>query len=207
MSWESALALSAICFFAMASPGPDFIVVTRSAIAYPRKQALVTALGIAAGCLLHAGYCIVGLAVIVAQSIVVFSFIKYAGAAYLIYLGFKGLTAQDGKNQSEAAPVPRSPSMSSAFVEGFLCNALNPKCALFLLSLFTQFISPDASFLAKTQVAAIFVIESLLYWPLLVLLLQLRQVRMFFTQWRTTMDRLCGALLVALGLRVALSRN
>lgn len=207
MSPETLLLLATVCFFAMISPGPDFVVVTRNALAYPLKPALATAAGIAAGCVLHATYCLIGLAVVISQSIVAFSAIKLAGACYLVYLGIKGLRSAAGKAGQEYGIKKQQPTCGRAFLEGFFCNALNPKCAVFLLSLFTQFITAEATLLEKVQVATVFVLESAIYWPLLVLLLQRGNVREFMARWRQSIDRTCGALLVALGVRVALARD
>ena len=207
MSAESLLLLATVCFLAMASPGPDFVIVMRNALAYPLRQALATAAGIVAGCMLHATYCLIGLAVVVSQSIVAFSVIKMAGACYLVYLGIKGLRSNGGKVTETGEAIRKTPSCSRAFLEGFLCNALNPKCAVFLLSLFTQFITASASSFEKVEVATVFVLESAIYWPLLVLLLQRGRIKDFINKWRQGIDRICGAALVALGIRVALARD
>lgn len=192
---------------AMVSPGPDFVLVTKNALMYPRKQALMTALGIVSGCIAHASYCIVGLAVVITQSVLLFSVIKYAGACYLIYIGLKGVLSRSGKTTIIESRAVTPISNTNAFVQGFLCNLLNPKLAVFLLSLFTQFISVDASMHDKALVAGVFVIESALYWPLLVLLLQQRFIRKAFSEMKGILDRVCGALLIYLGVRVALSRD
>lgn len=207
MTAASAMLLSSICFIAMASPGPDFILVTRNSVTYPRKQALATAFGVVSGCIIHASYCIMGLALLITRSIVLFSAIKYAGACYLIYLGFRGLTWRPGMHAPVQRMASRELSVSGAFMQGFLCNVLNPKLAIFLLSLFTQFISADASIADKCAVAVIFVAEALLYWPLLALILQSAVVRRTFEDSRVYLERACGAVLLTLGMRIALSRD
>jgi len=207
MTVDSLTVLATVCFFAMASPGPDFIVITRNALSCSLREALATSFGVVCGCLLHATYCIAGLALIISQSIVLFSAVKLAGAAYLIVLGYRGLRSASPSAELGKSACPRDLGAFRAFMEGFLCNALNPKCAVFLLSLFTQFITVDASLAARGTVAAVFVIESLIYWPLLVLLLQGGNMRRFFSRWQQSIDRICGALLITLGIRVALSRS
>ena len=199
--------LIVVCFFAMISPGPDFLLVTRNALRYPRAKALATAFGIVAGCFVHATYCILGIAFVITQSVVLFSTVKYAGAGYLIYLGVKGLCAK-----KESLPVQQQQpkdeiSVRQAFVEGLLCNVLNPKLAVFLLSLFTQFIAIDANLGEKLLVCGVFIGESALYWPTLVLALQSRAVRQTYSRAKLAVDRLCGGLLLYLGLKVALSRG
>lgn len=207
MTIESILLLITICFVAMVSPGPDFLLLTRNALAYPKRQALATALGIVSGCLIHASYCILGIALLITQSILLFSTIKYAGAAYLIYIGLKGLFS--GPEASEARPetITHVPTVGAAYLQGFFCNLLNPKLAIFLLSLFTQFVDINASIAHKTLVAGIFIGESIIYWPILVLILQSALVRQTFAKLRSFIERLCGGLLVYLGLRVALAED
>lgn len=199
----SLLLLTFICFIGMLSPGPDFILVTRNALIYPRRQALATALGIVSGCLFHSTYCILGLAFIIMQSVTLFSVIKYAGAAYLVYLGLKSFLSKTSTDTTVDIPEVNHPSVVKSYIDGLLCNVLNPKLAVFLLSLFTQFIAVDASIIDKTIVASIFVIESAIYWPCLVLLLQTNNVRWVFNGFRSTLNQVCGALLIYLGLRVA----
>ncbi len=196
--------LASICFVAMVSPGPDFILVARNAVSYPRRQALATALGIVAGCFVHATYCILGLAIIIAKSVLLFSVIKYIGATYLVYIGLKGLFSRCGELEKVVEPR-KSLTVRTAFIEGLLCNVLNPKLALFLLSLFTQFLSPSANIVEKIVVALVFVTESALYWPALVCLLQSTAVRDLLARVRSGVDKVCGVLLIYLGVRVAVS--
>lgn len=203
----SLLLLIMICFIGMISPGPDFILVTKNALLYPRRQALATALGIVTGCLFHATYCILGLALIITQSIVLYTIIKYVGACYLIYLGLKGLKSKQSMKISRDFSSVKNITVSKAYIEGVLCNALNPKLAVFLLSLFTQFVSMHASLGDKTLVAGVFISESALYWPLLVLFLQSNNVRKVFARFQVALSRVFGGLLVYLGIRVMLSTD
>jgi threonine/homoserine/homoserine lactone efflux protein len=155
----------------------------------------------------HATYCVVGLAVIITRSVLLFSTIKYAGACYLIYIGLQSLFHRKATTSSTKTITCAVPTISSrsAFMQGFLCNLLNPKLAVFLLSLFTQFISADATIADKMMVAAVFVGGSAICWPSLVLLLQAKAIRGLFTEFGPIFERLCGGLLVFLGVKVALS--
>ncbi|QMT61195.1 LysE family translocator [Legionella sp. PC997] len=203
----SLLLLMMICFIGMISPGPDFILVTKNAFFYPKRQALATAFGIVSGCLFHATYCILGLAFIITQSIILYTTIKYAGACYLIYLGLKGLKSNHSAIIDQDKSSIKNITVSKAYMEGVLCNALNPKLAIFLLSLFTQFVSMNASMSDKALVAGVFVTESALYWPLLVLFLQSNKVRAVFANFQAVLSRLFGGLLVYIGIRVILSAD
>lgn len=81
----SFLLIGSLNFLAVISPGPDFAMVVKTALTQPRKPAVFTALGIALGIFVHVSYCVLGLAIIITQSILLFSLVKYLGAAYFIY--------------------------------------------------------------------------------------------------------------------------
>jgi RhtB (resistance to homoserine/threonine) family protein len=198
------LLLTTLCFIGMVSPGPDFLLVTKNSLMHSKRLAMATALGIITGCVFHATYCILGLALIFTQSSIVYSILKYLGACYLIYLGVKGLRSSVPKLQQQEPPLKSDMTFFKAYSEGVLCNALNPKLAIFLLSLFTQFVSVDATIGEKGIVAGIFVGESLLYWPLLVIFLQSSWVRKFFLRSQQFLSKIFGALLISLGLSVLL---
>lgn len=83
-----------IHFLALASPGPDFVMVVKNALGYGRSTGIRTAIGIGLGIGVHVLYCTFGLALIISKSIVAFSIIKRAGAAYLVYIGIKSLRAR-----------------------------------------------------------------------------------------------------------------
>lgn len=204
---NSLFLLAMICFVGMVSPGPDFLLVTKNSLVYSKPLALATAFGIVTGCLFHASYCILGLAFIITQSAMLFLLVKYAGACYLMYLGWKGLTSK--KTEKTALPEGSGTHITvfKTYLDGFLCNVLNPKLAVFLLSLFTQFVSVDATMGDKAVVAGVFVGESALYWPLLVMVLQSHFIRRLFDNFQIALNRICGALLVYLGVRVLLSTD
>ncbi len=200
--------LSLICVVAMVSPGPDFLLISRNALRYPAAQAFATAAGVVASCCLHSLFCVLGLAIIVTRSVLLFSLLKYFGACYLMYLGVKSLLSKHAR-----ASMPDSSrsfpeiSVRAAFAQGFLCNFLNPKLAIFLLSLFTQFISVKATMHDKAIVAGVFLTESAIYWPLVVLFFQMPKVRDVFLRIQRLMDYVFGALLIGMGIKVAVSRD
>lgn len=78
-----------ISLLAAMSPGPDFAVVTKNSLFGSRTTGLYTAVGVGLGIFLHVGYSLVGIGLVISQSIFIFSIIKYVGAAYLLYLGYQ----------------------------------------------------------------------------------------------------------------------
>ncbi len=184
------------------------MLVARNSLTCPPRQALATAFGIAFGSLVHATLCTLGLTVLLAKSVALFTFVKMVGASYLIFLGLKALfSGVVMVSEPSPAHVGRNISVCSAFLEGLLCNLLNPKLAIFLLSLFTQFLSTEAPINQRIGVAVVFVGENFVYWPLLVLLLQADRMRQLLHRGQVHVERVCGGLLIALGLKVAFSRE
>lgn len=114
-------AISLVIILAAISPGPDFAIVTKNALLYSRKAGIFTALGVSISLLIHASYCILGLAVIIAKSLLLFSLIKYLGATYLIYIGIKSLCT---KRSLKETPIQRATVTMTAlqsFRQGFCC--------------------------------------------------------------------------------------
>ena len=128
-------------------PGPDFAIVTKNALLYSKKSGYFTTLGISTAVLIHMSYCVLGVALIVTSSLLIFNLIKYIGASYLIYLGIKSLMAKPSKKifLADGQMIKTELSNFASFKEGFLCNLLNPKATLFFLSLFTVIIKPETS--------------------------------------------------------------
>lgn len=122
-------------------PGPDTLYILGRSAAQGRAAGVVSALGIGSGAVIHSLLGALGLTAVVAASAMAFSVIKWAGAAYLVYLGVSMLLAKS------EGPVKASPpqSLRRIYVQGVLTNVLNPKVALFFLALIPQFIAPGAA--------------------------------------------------------------
>lgn len=191
---------------AVASPGPDFAMVLRQSIVAGRAPALWTSIGIGLGILVHVAYCLLGLGLIISQSIMLFNIIKLVGACYLLYVGWKSLRAQpaslDGYEEAESIPVPGA---SQALRIGFLTNALNPKATLFFLSLFSVVINHDTPLAIQLGYGIYMSIATAVWFCGLSLFLTQRKVRNLFTRFGHWAERVMGAMLIALGLKLALT--
>ena len=86
--------ITVVAIFMAISPGADFVMVTRNSIFYSRKAGIYSSLGVSMAIWVHVAYSIAGLAVIISSSVVLFSILKYLGAAYLIYIGWKTFTSK-----------------------------------------------------------------------------------------------------------------
>jgi threonine/homoserine/homoserine lactone efflux protein len=133
--------------FALASlmlnitPGNDMLYVASRSASQGIKAGVVSALGIAGGCIVHLLAAVVGLSAIIASSAIAFDIIKYAGAAYLIYLGIKIFISK--QNKFSIPEKAEKKSLVNLFWQGVLTNVLNPKVALFFLAFLPQFIHPE----------------------------------------------------------------
>lgn len=123
------------------TPGPDMLYVATRSISQGRMAGIVSSLGIAAGCLVHTILAAFGLSALLTYSSMAFEVVKYAGAAYLIYLGVKMLI--DKTPQNELSALPRS-SLQKLFQQGAVTNMLNPKVGIFFLAFLPQFASPSS---------------------------------------------------------------
>lgn len=124
----------------VAIPGPNHLYIAARGIAQGRGAGVASAFGVEAGTLVHIAAAAAGLSYVVAQSATLFSVVKWAGAAYLIYLGVRTLT---GKGELDVAAVGARP-LRRIFVEGMVVNVLNPKTVLFFLAFLPQFVEPGA---------------------------------------------------------------
>ncbi|HZS05437.1 MAG TPA: LysE family translocator [Blastocatellia bacterium] len=119
------------------TPGPDMLYVIARSVGQGRAAGVVSAFGIAAGCLVHMLAVAFGLAGLVMTVPAAYEVIKYAGAAYLIWLGIKQLT---DRRELKAAAEIRPDSLKEIFLQGVVTNVLNPKVALFFLAFLPQFV-------------------------------------------------------------------
>ncbi len=196
------IAMCMIDLLAMISPGPDFLVVVKNSIKYSSRIGYWTTLGIAGGLMVHMTYCILGLGLIISQSIMLFNIIKYVGAAYLICIGIMSFMSKDEPLQLDAKKESQMISPVGAMKMGFLVNVLNPKATLAFVSLFSAFITPDTPAFIPLGFAAFTVVSSILWFSLVASVFTFQKVRDIFEKAKTKVDRTMGILLVSLGLRV-----
>ena len=143
------LTVTLIILLAAISPGPDFAIVMQNALQRGQRPGIMTALGVSCSLVIHATYSILGLAIVISQSLLLFSLIKYLGAAYLIYIGVKNVFAKSNTNtQNESSFISKTHSRQD-FTEGFLCNLLNPKAIMFILAFFTLVIKSTSTLAAQ----------------------------------------------------------
>jgi threonine/homoserine/homoserine lactone efflux protein len=127
------------------APGPDMLYVSTRSLAQGRRAGVISALGIAAGAVVHTLVIASGLAALLRAAPVAFEIVRFAGAAYLVWLGIKALRARRGP--LTGAPLDRA-SEWTIFRQGMITNLLNPKVTLFFLAFLPQFTNPTAGSVA-----------------------------------------------------------
>lgn len=188
----------------MLSPGPDMVLVMHSTLMGDRQRGMLTSAGILTGNLVHITYCAVGVGYVVAHSVVAYGVLKAAGATYLIFLGASGLRAAVRPPDAPEALSPPTGRDRAAYVRGLTNNLLNPKGALFYLGVFTQVITPATPIHTELVLVAAMIATSALFWVAFVYTLHLPVIRRTLGRFRRSVEAMFGAVLLMLGLRIAL---
>ncbi len=200
---DQILVILGITLLVMISPGPDMVIVMRNTIVGGRAGGLQSSLGVLAGNMVHITYCAIGIGWLISESILAFNILKYAGAAYLIYIGVMSFRAKDMVLSAETKAELQKNAGKSWFLQGFLNNILNPKGTLFYLGVFTMVITPETSTATTLLLVLIMMSVSALFWLFFVFTLDSTIVRNVLERGQKIVNRVFGGLLIFLGIRVA----
>ncbi len=188
------------------SPGADMAFMISQTVRNGRKAGFAALFGSMAATFFHVALAAIGLSAILATSAVAFTVVKWGGAIYLIWLGVQAFTSgQATSNSEEKAPV----SSRSVFLQGMFICALNPKVAIFFIAFLPQFVVEGAGpiglqFLLHGVLMVVFGL--LLQTPLIFMGSRIAATLNSNNNLRTWMDRCIGAMFIALGIRLAISR-
>lgn len=197
------LSLVAVSIMGATFPGASLAVVLRHTVNNSRLHGVVTAVmhGLAVG--VYALLSVLGLMLVLKQSPQLLNAISYAGALYLLWIGYQSITAKPGDSK-HSSPGQQLASLSGAARDGLMIALLNPKIGLFFLALFSQFIQPDMDVAAKVVfVATITVIDGGWYVFVATLLSQ-GKVLARLKQHQIWVERVLGVMLILLALRIFL---
>jgi threonine/homoserine/homoserine lactone efflux protein len=203
MTFTVWLSLFTICILGAMSPGPSLAMVAKHSLAGGRKNGLATAWAHAFGIGVYAFITLIGLAVVLHQSPLLFKTISYAGAFYLAYLGLNALRSKGGV----AAKLESGESVSvwQSAREGLMISLLSPKIALFFIALFSQFVAVGNEFPSKALIVVTpFVVDGLWYTFITFLLSSPRLLDKLRAR-AVLIDRLSGVVLIVLALRVVMT--
>jgi RhtB (resistance to homoserine/threonine) family protein len=189
-------------------PGADFAMVLKQSIAHGRRAALFTSGGVATAILVHGTYTLLGVGVIVGQSILLFDVLKFAGALYLLWLGISALRGPSPQPPANLdAPPSGSISDFAAFGQGFLTNLLNPKAVLFFLALFTTLVSAATPGGIKVFYLGTMSVMLFSWFALVSLFFTTARVRQGFFKLGRWFNRITGLTFILLAIRVAVARQ
>ncbi|MDP3143163.1 MAG: LysE family transporter [Candidatus Omnitrophota bacterium] len=200
------LTVFVVGWFVIITPGPNMAIVFRNSLIYSRQAGVATAAGLAVGNLVHITYCLLGIGVLISQSIMLFNIVKLAGAAYLIYLGIRSLQAQPRTVDVDKNVLPDLNALA-AIRTGFLTDLLNPKATFFFLALFTQIIRPETTISARIGYGLTIVVLEFILLAGLACVIGQSCIRRQFNAVSHWIERVTGVVLIGLGVRVAFARG
>lgn len=191
------------------SPGPDMVLLTRTALAEGVKAGVIMAFGIATGLVIHTGIAVAGLAVAFQKSPRLHLIISWLAAAYLTWLAWKllrGAFSRPADATEEAMETGQAtpPSTRRPFLRGLLCNLLNPKVVIFLAAICAKFLDPGRPVWFPYALVGVVVLQGGLLWALWARLLQWAPLRRRYERSARWIDGVFGVLLVMLSVKLVL---
>ena len=184
-------------------PGPDYILITKNTLSTNKIAGLHTILGTCTALMFHTLFATIGLSALLVKSALLFSAIKYLGAAYLIYLGIKSLLTKNNEMNDTTNSNHANP-----FLQGLLTNLLNPKVAIFFLTFLPQFvIQSDTSWLYFIILGSTYTITTFILFSLYVFFLD--KIRIFIdADWvKKLINTISGMVLLLFGIKLFLEKN
>ncbi len=197
------LMLTFVSALMIISPGPDFAIVVKNSLSKGRSAGLYAALGIAIANLCHVSINLLGIGVIISKSVLLFTIMKILGAAYLIYLGIKGIRAR-ASLQNKDVLVDTMPLQlgSQGFYSGLLTSLLNPKACLFFLSFFSVILSPHTPILTQVSYGVWISFMALIWFVLVAIFFTSPVMDEIISRFKHWLERFTGGILVLLGLKL-----
>lgn len=189
------------------TPGNDTIFILSRSMAQGKKAGIMSVLGIATGSLIHTALAAFGLSIIIAKSILAFNIIKYAGAAYLLYIGYKMLTDKTRLN-TDISLSENLINLKKIYLDGVITNVLNPKVALFFISFLPQFIDPHTTntVIPFIKLGVTFTITGTIWCLILANFASIIFSKLKHNKKLSNyVNKTCGGVLIALGIKIALT--
>jgi RhtB (resistance to homoserine/threonine) family protein len=191
------------------TPGNDTIFILSRSIAQGRRAGIVSALGIGTGTLVHTLLAAFGLSIIISESILLFNIIKYAGAAYIIYIGLKMLFGKSQLN-TDISASDESANYFKIYRDGIITNVLNPKVALFFIAFLPQFIDPGLknTILPFLTLGLTFITTGTIWCLILAVFASALFIKLKGNKRISDyINKFCGITLIGLGIKVALTKR
>ncbi len=191
-------------FFVVLSPGIDTALITKRTIANGKKEGLQMAFGITAGSIVHTLAATLGISMLILQSAVAFTLLKWVGALYLIYLGIRSFIKKPIEQPTEGKLF----TQGHAFKEGLLSNILNPKVAIFFITFLPQFVTAkETAMIELLMMGSIYAIVSILWFVCYVFFLYYVRKWLLSPQVQGYMEKATGIVLVGFGIKLLFTQN
>lgn len=201
--------VAALAVIEVMVPGADFSLIVRNALAYDRKRALFTALGVVVSMLIHCSYAVLGIGEFLIDNPLIMNGIRYAGCIYLCALGaqllYKGSVRVDSKlaNKHNVASDNQDMSYGRAFRLGFFSNLLNAMAIVYLTSIYTSVLQPDM----PKGILLMLILESpligLLWFSLVAMLFTYGGIKRVMSRYQPYVDRVVGIALLLISYKIA----
>ena len=198
------LLFSTACLALTATPGPDMLLIASRSASQGKAAGFATLAGIQAGTYCHALAAAFGLSQLFLLVPLAYDIVRYAGAAYLLYLAWKTVSAGAPATAPQADAVRRT--VGTMFRQGLLTNLLNPKIALFVLALFPQFVRPEAGSVALQIMLLATILNAIGIVVNGAVIVAASRLGRLFTgagRWRRLPQYLLGAVFAGLAMRLA----
>ena len=191
------------------TPGADTMYILGRSITQGKKAGVLSALGISTGAIFHIIFATLGISIILEKSAIAFEIVKYAGAAYLIFLGFKAILKKTDE-KFELSKENQVTNYRKIYISGVFTNILNPKVALFFLAFLPQFIDPsyEVNYLPFLILGITFLTTGTI-WCLILALFASKlsnQIRKNY-KIKNWLDKITGVLFLTLGIKLALTKK
>ena len=197
------LTIAILHFFAVSSPGPDYIIVTRQSVRSGRAAALFTSLGIAFGILVHCLAAMTGLTYIISSNPFIFLCLKIIAACYLAYLGFISIF-----NSNTVEDDIESPALTSDFLYsfriGFITNVLNPKAILFFITVFSIVLDSSSSLVLLTLYGTYMSLATFVWFAFISYLFTNPEIVKKYGKFSSRFEKILGCVLLLIASQILL---
>ena len=195
------LTVALLHLFAVASPGPDFVFVSRQSFRYGRTVAIWTSVGIAIGILFHVVLSLTGLSLLLQNEPYLFWYLKLAAALYIGYLGLASIISKSPINLQNNSTDGDGRYLKSIST-GFLTNALNPKAFIFFITVFTLVINKDTGIVIKSLLGMYMSIATFIWFTFISILLTNQKATERFKKSIPWLEKITGLFLLILAIKI-----
>lgn len=207
VSFDVIMLFMGMAFLSYITPGPDWMIISRHAL-QGAKRGIWAATGVQCGLLFHMLVGALGASAILVTSPLAFNLLQLAGALYLVWLGMTALSSLQGlrsssPSQADAQPT-ELPSYRGVFFQGLLANVLNPKAALFFISILPQFVSDRGGMVSQVfLLGGIDILVGVVWWGIFIFLIHRMQQLLHNAQATRLIEGITGGILLLVGVLLA----